>query len=65
MSNTTYKPGQTAPPSGQYVMVGPRGGRTKVERTVVKNEPLPPTLSAGQKYVLVDRTKNGAGRGRP
>lgn len=40
-------------------MVGPRGGKTGVERTVVKNEPLPPTLQAGQSYVLVDKTKTG------
>lgn len=40
-------------------MVGPSGGKTGVERTVVKNEPLPHTLQAGQSYVLVDKTKTG------
>ncbi len=35
------KPGQTAPKSGQYEIVGPRGGRTGEERTVVRGEPLP------------------------
>ena len=52
-----FKPGQEAPFSGQYEIVGPRGGRTRIERTVVKGEPLPPTLSAGQGYRLVDKTK--------
>ncbi len=34
-----FRPGQKAPRSGQYEIVGPRGGRTGVERTVVRNEP--------------------------
>ena len=59
MSKNNFKPGENAPISGQYEMVGPRGGKTGVERTVVKNEPLPPTLQAGQSYVLVDKTKTG------
>ena len=54
----SFKPGQIAPVSGQYEIVGPRGGRTGKERTVVKGEPLPPTLEAGQLYILVDKTKN-------
>lgn len=37
------KPGQRAVRSGQYEVVGPRGGRTGEERTVVRGEPLPPT----------------------
>jgi len=54
----TLKPGQTANRSGQYEIIGPRGGETGKERTVVKGEPLPPTPKAGQVYVLVDKTKN-------
>jgi len=54
----SQKPGETAQASGQYEIVGPRGGRTGEERTVVKNEPLPPTPESGQKYVLVDKTKH-------
>lgn len=58
MSKTpTYKPGQTAPRSGQYEIVGPRGGRTGIERTVVRNEPLPPTKEPGQRFILTDPTK--------
>ncbi len=53
-----FKPGQTAPASGQYEIVGPRGGGTGVERTVVRGEPLPPTRQAGQGFKLVDRTKH-------
>lgn len=58
------KPGTTAPASGQYEIVGPRGGRTGEERTVTKGEPLPPTPKTGQGYVIVDRTKNKSGQGK-
>jgi len=56
------KPGSPAPRSGQYEQVGPRGGHTGEERTVVRREPLPPTPKPGMGYVLVDPTKNGSGR---
>ena len=58
MGNKNLKPGQTAPKSGQYEIVGPRGGKTGVERTVTKGEPLPPTRKSGEKYYLVDSTKH-------
>ena len=53
----TLSPGVKAPASGQYAIIGPRGGKTGIERTVVRGEPLPPTLESGQKYRLTDRTK--------
>lgn len=56
------KPGDTAPASAQYEIVGSRGARTGQERTVVRGEPLPPTPKAGQTYRIADRSKNGAGR---
>jgi len=53
------KPGNKAPESAQYEVVGSRGGDTGgKERTVVKGEPLPPTPKSGQKYRLADRTKH-------
>lgn len=55
------KPGQTAPKSGQYQKIGPRGGHGP-EVTSVKGEPLPPTSTPGTTYTLVDRTKNKSGR---
>ncbi len=54
----THKSGETAPRSGQYEIVGPRGGRTGKERTVVKGEPMPPTPQKGQQYIIVDPTKH-------
>lgn len=54
----TLKPGQQAPKSGQYERVGARGGKTGIEVTSTKGEPLPPTPKPGQKYVLVDKTKH-------
>lgn len=62
MSAKQYKPGQVADRSGQVEIVGPRGGRTGAERTVVKGERIPPTPKPGQSYLMVDPTKNGAGR---
>lgn len=56
------KPGNKAPASGQYGIVGPRGGQTGKEVTVVKGEPMPPTPKAGQGYVMNDPTKNKSGR---
>jgi len=46
------KPGQEAPFSGQYEIIGSRGGHTGTERTVVKGEPLPPSPSKGMTYRL-------------
>lgn len=60
---STKKPGEKATKSGQYQIVGPRGGRTGQERTVVKGENFPPTPKAGQLYVVADLTKNKSGRG--
>jgi len=55
-----FKPGQIAPDSAQYGIVGPRGGQTPYgERTVVEGEPLPPTPKPGLRYEIVDRTKHG------
>ena len=58
----TLRSGQKAPASGQYEIIGPRGGHTGSERTVVRGEPLPPTPKSGQVYQIVDRTRNKAGR---
>jgi hypothetical protein len=59
-----FKPGERAPASGQYERVGPRGGRTGHEVTVVRGEPLPPTPSPGSTYRIADRTHNDSGRGK-
>ena len=58
----TLKPGEAVPVSGQYAVLGPRGGDTGKEMTGVKGKPLPPTPEAGQSYRLVDRTKHTSGR---
>ena len=58
MKRKTFTPGQKAETSGQYEIIGSRGGRTGDERTVTRREPFPPTPSAGQHYILVDKTKH-------
>jgi len=52
------RPGQKAPRSGQYERVDCLGSRTGIERTVTKGEPLPPTPSRDETYILVDPTKH-------
>lgn len=52
------KPGKTVPRSGQYEIIGPRGGKTGGEITGVKGKTLPPTPKAGSSYKLVDVTKH-------
>jgi hypothetical protein len=62
MSNRSgLRPGQSAPRSGQYQQIGPRGGKGP-EVTVVRGEPLPPTPLKGMTYKLVDATKHKSGR---
>jgi hypothetical protein len=51
------KSGQKVPRSGQYEVVGIKGGKTGDEVTGVKGKILPPTPKPGQTYKLVDPTK--------
>lgn len=57
MSNY-QKPGSKSPQSGQYEVVGPRGGSKGREVTSVKGDRLPPTKEPNQQYKLVDPTKH-------
>ena len=57
-----FKPGQIAPHSGQYPVVGPHGGYTGGEVTVVSGEPFPPTPKAGMGFGSPDLTKHKSGR---
>lgn len=52
------KPGTPAPKSGQYGVVGPRGGDKGREVTSTKGNPLPPTQKPGEGYKLNDPTKH-------
>jgi len=54
-------PGDTAPKSGQYVQVGPRGGKGR-EVTAIKGKTLPPSTVKGSTYKLVDPTNNKSGK---
>lgn len=55
------KPGQRAPKSGQYIVVGPKGG-LGIEITSTKGNVLPPAQTRHSTYKLVDATKNKSGR---
>jgi len=63
MAKSNLKSGQKAPNSGQYLEVGPRGGKKK-EITISKNETLPPTEKPKSSFTLVDPTKNKSGKGK-
>jgi hypothetical protein len=56
-----YNPGETAPVSGLYELIGPRGGHTGKERTVAKGEVLPPPPRAGMSYEIAARARNNSG----
>jgi hypothetical protein len=58
------KPGESAPVSGEYEIVGPRGGDTDKERTAIRGRPLPPTPNLGQGYVVHRPAHNGPGKKR-
>lgn len=58
----TYKPGEQAPISGEFGIVGPRGGETGQERTAIRGRPLAPTPKPGQRYVIDRPAHNGAGK---
>jgi hypothetical protein len=51
------KPGQPTPTSGQYQVIGPRGGKGS-EITSIKGNPLPPAHVPNSTYKLVDPTKH-------
>lgn len=53
----TFRPGEDAPRSGQYRIVG-----TPDEVTVTKGKSFPPTPHSGQRFKLVDPTKHKSGR---
>ena len=58
MAKPPLTSGDRAPRSGQYEIIGPRGGHTGEERTSTRRNPLPPTPKSGQAYTLVDATKS-------
>jgi hypothetical protein len=56
-----FKPGETAPVSAFYELIGRRGGHTGKERTVARGEALPPTPSPGMRYEISERVRNKSG----
>jgi len=58
MAKPPLRPGDRAPVSGQYPVVGPRGGRTGTEVTAVEGRPLPPTPKPDMTYGKPDVTRH-------
>lgn len=50
MSKEPLKSGNTAPKSGDYKVVGPRGGIQRTGVTMDKGETMPPTPKKNQHY---------------
>jgi 3,4-dihydroxy-2-butanone 4-phosphate synthase len=59
-----YNPGQVAPVSALYEVIGPRGGHTGKEVTVAKGKELPPTPKPGMAYEISERAHNASGHNR-
>ena len=53
MAQKGLPPGKSAPKSGIYEQVGPRGGRTGAQADSTKGKPLPPA-EKGNTWILVD-----------
>lgn len=54
----SLRPGETAPKSGIYDRIGPRGGNTRKQVVAEEGEPLPPTPKPGMKYELAVKAKH-------
>ncbi|OGC50340.1 hypothetical protein A2716_03990 [candidate division WWE3 bacterium RIFCSPHIGHO2_01_FULL_40_23] len=54
----SYKPGEIAQESGQYTLYNRLGHSERVQTTVVRGEPIPPTPKKDMRYVLTDKTKH-------
>lgn len=53
-NETVFRPGQAAPHTGRYEIVGPRGSSTGEERKMNAGRPFPPTPKRGQAYVAIE-----------
>ena len=58
MAKPEHKPGEIARRSGQYPVVGPRGGDRGREVLAVEGEPFPPPPKPGMGYGKPDPTKH-------
>lgn len=54
----TYKPGETALDSGQFVLISSRGAKHDLEVTVNQNRTIPATPKAGMRWYLKDTSKH-------
>lgn len=50
MGSSKLKPGNAAPASGDYKIVGPKGGIIKTGVTMEKGETMPPTPKPNQHF---------------
>jgi hypothetical protein len=58
MSKKLHVSGEPAPASGQYPVVGPKGGDKGYEITIKKGAPLPPVPEKGWGFGKPDLTKH-------
>lgn len=49
-----YNPGERAPESTQYLIIGTDGFSTGIERRSWAGNPLPPTPRPGEKYLKLE-----------
>ncbi len=59
-SPAELKPGEVAPATGRYRLIGPRGGKGRAI-SVAKGDCLPPTNNSGAFYQLLQQAKRKPG----
>jgi hypothetical protein len=62
--NGTIPPGTPAPVSGEFEVIGPRGGDTGKEVTAIRGRPLPPPPKPGMTYRIHRPAHNKSGKPR-
>ncbi|MBC8490537.1 MAG: YjzC family protein [Bacteroidetes bacterium] len=62
-TKSSFRPGNIAPYSGQYKIIGPRGNLTgEKNKTLVRGEPFPSTPKRGQRYKYIGHREDNNDR---
>ena len=59
-TGNNLRPGEKAPVSGKFEIIGPQGTPTGQVRYVTAGDPMPPTPGAGHSYIIVEQFETTA-----